>query len=263
MKKFITALSLFFISLVTFCQVSENRTIGDFSKLKASQSVRVLYTISNNISLKVETDDNQKLKFIKTEVENGVLKIFIETSSSADSNEKSNKKKRNYNNNVNFKLLNVYVTGPSLQEIKASSSADVIVKNVNTANTVSIDVSSSGSISGKFHCENISIEASSSGDFIAEIEAKSVSIESGSSSDVKLYGKTTQFMAKSSSSSMVNAQKLVSETAVAKSSSSASIDLFVTKSLQAMASSSSDINYYGNPAQVSVEKSSSGSINKR
>ena len=174
-------------SCVGFSQVSETRTVSDFSKLKASTSVQVFYTVSNVKSVKVETDDNEKLKFIKTEVENGTLQVFVD---SGNGNNKGSKKGNRTVNGMRFKTLNVYVSGPSLSSVKASSSADIKIENLNSANQVDVAVSSSGSVSGKFNCSEIRIDASSSGDLKAQIDAKSVEVETSSSSDVNLSGKT-------------------------------------------------------------------------
>lgn len=261
MTKVITTATAFLMSLIGFSQVSESRTVSDFSKLKASQSIQVHYTVSNTVSLKVETDDHEKLKFIKTDVENGTLKVFIDTSS--DTNQRSKRKNRNYNNGVHFKTLKAYVSGPALQSFKASSSADIKVENLNTSENIDLAVSSSASISGKFSGGNITIDASSSGDFKGEITAKNVTIETSSSSDVALSGKATDVTVKSSSSSECDAKSLLAENVTAMASSSADIDVYASKSLNAKASSSGDINFYGNPAQVTKDQSSSGSVTKK
>ena len=79
MTKLILTITSFIVGLVATAQVSENRNVSDFSKLKASQGIEVLYTVSNSNSIKVETDDNERLQMIKTEVEGETLKIFVDT----------------------------------------------------------------------------------------------------------------------------------------------------------------------------------------
>jgi hypothetical protein len=258
LKAIITTTALI-CSLAAFSQVSETRTVNDFSKLKASTSVKVFYTIAAAKSVKVETDDNEKLKFIKTEVENGTLKIFVDNNGNYTGSKKGGKNI----NGVRFKTLKVYVSGPSLSSFKASSSAHIKIENLNSADQVDIDVSSSASISGKFDCSNITIDASSSGDFKAQIDAKSVEVETSSSSGVILSGKTVRLKVDSSSSSSCKADKLIAEEVTATANSSADIDIYASKSLNAKASSSADIDYYGNPSQVAADKNSSGSISKK
>lgn len=260
MAKLILTATAILVNLLAFGQVSENRTVGDFSKLKTSHGVEVIYTVSDSRSIKVETDDNEKIKFVKTEVEGSTLKIYVDK---GDGKYKGSKKGKRRIDGINFNVLKVTVSGPSLQAIKSSSSSSVKLQNTNFAKQIDLDVSSSGSISGKFNCENMVIEASSSGDLDADIQAKTIAVESSSSADVNLSGKTKKLTVKSSSSSSFKGDKLAADDVTANASSSADINLHVLKTLDARASSSADINYHGNPSQVTKDQSSSGSVNHR
>lgn len=260
MFKVILSTTAFLISLISFSQVSETRTVSDFSKLKASQGIEVLYTVSNTVSVKVETDDNERMGYVKTEVEGGTLKVYIET---GKKNYQSSKRSGRNIDGVNFKILKVYITGKALSSVKSSSSSKITIENLNSADSIDLDVSSSGSISGKFNADKITIDASSSGDIRASLEAKDVRVETSSSSDVTLSGKTEKLSVKSSSSSSCDADKLIAEEVVADASSSADINLNVVKSLTAKASSSADIDYTGNPSQIVKDQHSSGSVNHK
>jgi hypothetical protein len=251
-KSLVSAIAIL-SSFVALSQVSETRTVSDFSKLKSSANVKVFYKVSGENSVKVEAEDKEKLKFIKTEVENGTLKIFINS---------GNGKKGNWTG-VRIKIANVYISGPSLNSFKASSSSEIKIENQNLANQVEIAVSSSASISGSFNCSEISIDASSSSKFKAEITANSVEVETSSSSDVILSGKTVRLKVDSSSSSTCKADRLMAEDVTATANSSADIDVYASKSLNAKASSSASIDYFGSPAQVVADKNSSGSVTKR
>lgn len=266
MIKIILTVTSFLISVITLAQVSENRNVSNFSKLQASTGIEVFYTVSDNISVKVETDDQENLKYIKTEVENGTLKLYVETKD-YKSKEKNKKRSRGKNvswvNGIEFTMLKITVSGPDLEAIKASSSATIKVENDNTSTNLDIVVSSSGSISGNFNCTNLSIDASSSGDFSGKVNTTSVAIESSSSSDVNLSGKATKIEAKASSSSTCNLKDFIAESASIKASSSADVTISVSKYLEAKASSSASIRYYGNPSQVIKEESSSGSVSKK
>lgn len=108
MTKFILTATALLASLVAFAQVSENRKVSGFSKLKASQGIDVFYTVSDVNSIKVETDDNERLQMIKTEVDGETLKIFIETKNAQKLKSKNGKKTKI--NGVGFNILKVYVT---------------------------------------------------------------------------------------------------------------------------------------------------------
>ncbi|NHN27044.1 DUF2807 domain-containing protein [Flavobacterium jejuense] len=266
MIKIIVTVTAFLISLISFAQVSENRTVGDFSKLQVSNAIEVFYTVSNTKSVKVETDEKENLKYIKAIAENGTLKLFVDTS---DYKKEKNSKKRSKGKNVNwingveFAVLKITISGPNLEAIKASSSADIKIENTNTSSNLDIAVSSSGSISGNFNCTNLTIDASSSGDFTGKIDATSAAIESSSSSDVNLSGKATKISVKASSSSDCNLKDFMVEEAIIGASSSADVSIKVTKSIEAKATSSASIEYFGNPSAVKKEESSSGSVKNK
>ena len=264
MNKFIFFATVFFTGLLT-AQVSESRTVGTFTKLKVSAGVDVLYTISDKTSITVETDDAEKMKLVKTEVENGTLVLSIDTKDYKAKKSKGKKKNKNISfiNGVRFEVLKITVSGPNLQAVKASSSADVKFVNTNKSSSLEVVVSSSGSVSGSFDCSDLLIEASSSGDFAGTITAVTVDIKASSSGDVVLKGKAKNLIVKASSSSDCELKNLAVEKATIEASSSADVEVTVTASVDAKASSSADVVIYGNPVNVSKEVSSSGSVSLR
>lgn len=266
MIKIIITITAFLISSILLAQVSEKRDVTAFSKLQASQGIEVFYTISNTISVKVETDDSEKLNYIKTEVENSVLKLYIDSRGYKANNTKTKNSKKNKTltiNGINFNFLKIIISGPNLESIKASSSADIKIENLNKTSYLDIAVSSSGNITGTFECSNAVVDASSSGAFLATINATTLEIESSSSSDVVLSGKVKKITINASSSADCNLKELEVEDAKIKASSSSDVVLTVTKSINAKASSSAEITFYGNPLQIEKEESSSGSISKK
>ena len=124
-------------------------------------------------------------------------------------------------------------------------------------------MSSSGKITGTFETKNAVIEASSSSGFGANINATTIDVKASSSADAVLKGKATKIFVKASSSSDCKLKNLEVEQATIEASSSAAVAITVTNSLEAKASSSAGVSFYGNPANVSKEVSSSGSVSKK
>ncbi|MFV0530399.1 MAG: head GIN domain-containing protein [Flavobacteriales bacterium] len=261
MKKIIFFTVIFLVSFITKAQVSEDRTVNHFSKLKASTSVDVFYTLSDQKSIKVTTDDNEKLQLIKTKVDDGTLKIYVDT----DSYKRKNKKKSNQNmvNNVSFKVLKVEISGPALESFETTSSAEIKINGINTTHDLAIKCSSSGSISGSFKSRNMIINTSSSSDFIADINTENATIETSSSSDIELKGYVNNLVLDCSSSSDCDLKGLKAKNAKIKASSSSDVIITVVNELEAHASSSAEINYYGNPSIVKVKESSSGKVTNK
>jgi len=266
MLKIIVTLTTFLLSTILLAQVSENREVAPFSKLQGSQGIEVSYTISNTRSVKVETDNLEKLNFIKTEVENNVLKLYVNSKDYKTKKNKTNFLKINNDitiDGIDFNILKITIYGPNLESIKASSAATIKIENGNKTSDLDLAVSSSGSISGSFECSNAVIEASSSGDLSATINTVTVDLNSSSSSEVVLSGKAKKITINASSSADCKLKDFVAEEAIIKASSSADVVLTVTKSIHAIASSSAAISFYGNPSQIEKEVNSSGSISKK
>ncbi len=266
MIRFIFYTLVLITATIATAQVSENRTVGNFSKIKVSQGIELFYTPSATQSIKVETDDNEKLTYIKTEVEGNTLRVYIDHSN--PKRNESGKKKRNnrfVNNNygINFKVLKVWVSAPNVDGFKASSSGSIKVEKPVSANEFSIDASSSGSISGNFSGKVIHVDISSSADVNLQVDAEKINVQASSSADADISGKAKDLYVKASSSADVDADDLQVQNAKIEASSSGDVDVFVTENLDAKASSSASIDYKGNPKQVNTEKSSSGSVTKK
>lgn len=261
MSKIIATATAFLLSLIAFGQVSENRTVAEFSKLNASHGIEVFYTVSPTQSVKVETDDNEKLQYIKTEVEGETLKVFVDNNSKENYSYGSHKGKNI--NGMHFKTLKVFISGKALTAIKASSSAHVKMQNLNSVNQLEIASSSSATVSGTFDCTDLQVDVSSSANFKGKVNAKNVTIEVSSSADCDLMGKAEKVTIKAGSSADCNAKDLVAEEVTVQAGSSADVSVYASRSLNATATSSGSVDYYGNPSQVNADKSSSGSVNKR
>ena len=256
MYRIIILLTTFFLSLISFAQVTENRTLDSFSKLKVSQGIELHFSINNTQSIRVETDDNEKLQCIKTEVEGSTLKVFVDSNQYAS----NHKKKKNYN--LNFKVLKVYVAAPEVNDFEASSSASISIDNKIVAKNCTIKAHSSGTIIGDFNADAISVELSSSAKFTSVLTTNELNLKISSSGTAKLSGTAATAIIRASSSGDCLAKSLSVDKATIDASSSATVYINSINSITAQASSSAKIFYNGNPTNVIQDSSSSGKIIK-
>jgi len=256
MIRFIIYTATFFFTVLASAQVSENRTVSNFSKVKVSTGIELIFTQDSKISVKVEADDAEKLKDIVTNVSGNTLEVYVD---SKNFNGKNKKDKKRYSH----KILKVWVSAPSVDSFQASSSSSVSLKNGIDVNSADIKVSSSGSLNGNIKANEITIKASSSGDVKSAISSKKVNVDVSSSGDVVLSGTTENITVSASSSADLEGKNLTVKKATVEASSSADVVLTVTESLTAKASSSGSVSFYGNPKEVNSEKSSSGSVTKK
>ena len=124
----------------------------------------------------------------------------------------------NWGNGVHY---TVTVTAPSIDELHASSSADIVASGYRF-NNLNVGVSSSGNVTLSGSCTNLDLEVSSSGDF--------------------------------------RGADLHCENATVAASSSGDADVFASKSANGTASSSGDVRIHGKPPTFDKSTSSSGSV---
>jgi hypothetical protein len=85
----------------------EARNVGEFSGIQVSTGVNVVFKQESPTNVKVIADAD-KLQYIVTKVENGVLKVYVD-----------NKGQKN----LKFKNISVNVSSPRMDNIKTSSGA--------------------------------------------------------------------------------------------------------------------------------------------
>jgi hypothetical protein len=205
-------------------ETDERMVTGNFSEVKGSAGLDVYLTEGSENKIVVEADENL-LEIIETDITNGRLNITT---------------KQNIGRSKSKK---VHVTYKKLDEIYASSGADVIGNSV-------------------IKSEKIRLDASSGSDIEVEVFSKEVLAETSSGADIHVTGKATLLMASSSSGSEINAKELIVINCNADASSGANIIVNVKEKLSTEATSGGNIRYYGNPTAVSNDASRSGNVRK-
>lgn len=205
--------------------VTQERNItDDFTEVRGSAGLDVYLTQGKENKIVVEADENL-LEYISTDVKNG--KLHVTTSS----------------NIGRSKAKKVYVTFKELNNIEASSGADVIGNSV-------------------IKSQNLSLRSSSGADLKVEVFSQEIAIKSSSGSEVEVSGKASSLKADASSGSEIDAKKLMVVNCNAEASSGAEVTVNVKDKLETNVSSGGNVNYYGNPVSVNSNKSSSGSVKK-
>ncbi len=239
MKTIKIILSLILVATLTSCHydlnigqvngdgnvVTEERNVNqDFDQVRGTRGLDVYLTEGNENKIVVEADENL-LDLIETKISNGKLTI---TSSKNIGRAKAKK---------------IHVTYVKLNNIEASSGADVIGNSVIKSETLTLD-------------------SSSGADLEVEVFSKELYAETSSGADIEVSGKSSILYANASSGSDLDAKKLEVNNCNAKASSGANITVTVNNKLNAKASSGGDVKYYGDPVSVSKKDGSSGSIRK-
>ncbi|MEC5173190.1 DUF4252 domain-containing protein [Chryseobacterium nepalense] len=198
----------------------ESRNVGDFSGVQVSTGVIVNFKQENPTSVKVIADAD-KLQYIVTKVDNGVLKVYVD-----------NKGQKN----LKFKNISVNVSSPRIDNIKTSSGA--IFNAINTINekTVSVDLSSGSVINGDFNSDNTKMELSSGAVINSTINTKQIAVKASSGAVANLNGRVNAGSIDVSSGAVCNSEKFQFNELEAEATSGGVVTGNVAERLKATAS---------------------------
>ena len=206
--------------------ITENRSIeNNFDEIKISQGLDLYITQSDETSLIVEADENLQ-DLIKTEVADGILKIYTTENIRRASSKK------------------VMLSVKTISAIKATSGSDVYSENT-------------------LKVSNLELTSTSGADIKLDVKTETLDCTSTSGSDIKLSGTTKTFIASATSGSDIDASQLQAETSNVRATSGADISVNTSKALTAKATSGGDIRYSGNPEKISKSDTSAGRVKQQ
>jgi hypothetical protein len=205
--------------------ITQTRQFSGFDAIDASGAVKVFVKQDSSFSVKVKIDDNLQ-EYIIVEQENGILMVHQASNTSLSPTED----------------LMVYVTMPSVKNLKVSGASKLTGENTFNGEAISIDLSGASNADLKLDFPQVS----------AELSGASGAVFSGKTKDVKFTA---------SGASSIKSFDLFSETAQVELSGASEANVFASIKLEAGASGASHIRYKGE-ASVNQNVSGAGSVSK-
>jgi hypothetical protein len=226
----------------------ENRNVEQFSGIQVSTGVNVVFKQETPTNVKVIADAD-KLKYVVTKVENGVLKVYVD-----------NKGVKN----LKFKNLSVNVSSPRIENIQTISGASFVAVNTIRENNLNIEATSGSNINGTFNAnDHINVSVDSGANIRADVTSGKVVFKGTSGSNSNLKGTARTGIFEISSGASCKAENLRINDANVESSSGGSISIEVKDNLKVKASSGASVKYRGNPKiDSNISKISGGSLNQ-
>ena len=228
---------------------SEERNVGKFTGIKVSSGIKVNLTQGNKQEVRIETDQD-KLQYIATEVQGGILNIYVKNPS---------------NKNLNFNKIFVNVMAPEINEISTVAGSNLTVLNTLNADKINLESTSGSLLNGDFNITNTAnLLVTSGANLNANVKSKQLNFEGTSGSTAVINGNVAQVNFELTSAANCNAQNLVAENATAKVTSAGNLSINVTGNLRAEASSGGKIRYKGDPKNIDsdISKISGGKLVK-
>jgi hypothetical protein len=224
----------------------EARNVGEFSGIQVSTGVNVVFKQESPTNVKVIADSD-KLQYVITKVENGVLKVYVDNKGTK---------------NLKFRNLSVNVSSPRMENIKASSGANFNVVNSINENDLVIDVSSGANVKGDFKVSNkVDIGTSSGASIRAGITAGTIMVKASSGSNTAIEGRADSGIIDISSGALFKADGLKLNNLEAEATSGGNLSVNVSTRLKVKASSGGLVKYKGRPEiESNISKTSGGNL---
>jgi Putative auto-transporter adhesin, head GIN domain len=238
MKKLLLSL-VTFLSIAVFAQDSKlisdpNATVrnlnSSFTGITVSSGIELYLTQGNEESIAVSANDQKFMERFKTEVENGVLKIWYDTKGITWKNGEHRK-------------LKAYVSFKTLNKLHGSAGSETVLK-------------------GSINAENLDMKFTSGSEFEGQVNAKQITVQQNSGSVMKITGRADKISVDASSGAEFKGLEFAVDFCDAEASSGGTVKISISKELNAKASSGGTIRYNGRALIRDISISSGGTVKK-
>lgn len=185
---------------------------GTFNTIIVTDGIDLYLSQSAEPAMAISAANETLKQGIKTDLENGILKIYFD-------GDKSRK--------IKLRKLRVYISYTELIKIDATGASDVVV-------------------SGTLTADKLEIKMTGASDFDGNVKINALAINLSGASDLNISGTATTVDISNSGASDVNGFNLVTDYCTVNASGASDINITVNKELNANASGASNINYKGN-----------------
>ena len=209
---------------------AQQRNVGSFHGIKIRNGISLIIKQGNEDGVVVSASEDKYRDRIKTEVVDGILKIFYDVNLLKDL-QKTNKH------------LRAYVSVKKLDKLHASEGANVQIESTLTTSNIDLDFASGAKFEGRVEAAAVTLDQSSGASCRISGKAESLDIDADSGAHFYGYGFST---AKCNASA----------------STGSKVEITVEKELSADAHSGGDISYKGGGSVIKVSTNAGGRVKK-
>jgi hypothetical protein len=206
----------------------ELRPVKGFHAIEVSDAISLYLSQGDQETVAVSAINAKWRDHIRTEVKDGVLKIWLDT--------------RGWGND---KKLKAYISFTMLDKLYASGASNVYVDGVISGNTLDLGLSGASNFKGAVHLNELFLDQSGASDaVITGSVASRTTIHASGASDVKGYELSTQ-------------------NCDVHASGASDIHITVNKELNAHATGASSVHYKGDAVVGELHSSGASSVSKK
>ncbi len=204
--------------------ITEERAVASFTKLDISGAYKVILEEGEKESLKIETDENL-LKYISTDVEDGVLRIS------------------NGSKNLDYTKLRIYLVVKNITHIKARGA--VTIKSEKVIRSDSMEMKGSGAIK-----------------IDMQLDVPSLTVKMSGASTITLKGRSDSASVKASGASTYKAEDFQVNKYKISMSGAGTANILVVDEMSVRMSGAGTLKYKGDPQKTHINISGAGSVSK-
>ncbi len=238
MNKTLLSAALLFISVFSFAQGSkvindknaQKRNVSGFHAIKISGGID-LYLSQGDETVVISASDLDVRDHIKTVVEDGVLKIYMEN-------------RDGFHWSWGNQHMRAYVSIKTISGLEASGGSDVFTETAIKSDKLNVNLSGGSDLKG-------------------EVSATDLNLHQSGGSDVNISGAVVNLNIDASGGSDFHGFDLASDFCNIDASGGSDTHVTVNKELNVSASGGSDVYYKGNGVVRKMSSSGSSSISKR
>lgn len=245
------------------------RNVGSFNKIRISSAINLYLSQGKEQAVAVSSEDADVTGKIKTEVSNGILKIYVENGLW---------NKWNWGN----KHLKAYVTFTDLEMLDASGACNVDLTDPITVGDFKLVLSGASNMKGdikggsinfdlngasnaKINTSGTSFIVSQSGasNFKGAINAGKISFDINGASVADVDGSTTNLVVSASGASNFKGGDLQAVSCKIEATGASSANINVSKEIDATATGASSIHYNGGASLTNIDVSGGSTVKKK
>ena len=211
---------------------AEVRNVTSFHAVEISHGIDLYITQGPTEGVAISASNDKYRSNIKTQVVNGVLKIFYDDAGTM------------VHFNWNNRQMKAYVTIKDIDALSASGGSDVYVQGVLQASSLSIDLSGGSDLNGQLQATTFKVVATGGSDVKISGKAGSLSVEASGGSDFKGYD-------------------FITDNCDIDASGGSDVYISVNKEMNVKASGGSDVFYKGTAVINSTEASGGSGVKRR
>ncbi|MDE3235753.1 MAG: DUF2807 domain-containing protein [Bacteroidota bacterium] len=228
---------------------AEIRKVSDFTGVDVSNAISLYLSQGKESAVAISVDGGDKEK-VKTEVKNGVLKIYIDGGFWS---------KMGWNSSH----VKAYVTAKDINKLTASGASRIVIAEKISVGNLKLTLTGASSLKGDLKADNLKAELSGASSMKSSISANNLKVGLSGASTASLSGAANILDIDASGASNLKAYDLAAISCSAEASGASSIKVNVSKEFsKVQASGASSIHYKGDAAVKNFEASGASSIKK-